>query len=44
MNNITQVDKEVYSSPICSIIDVVIETTFLSGFDPLPWERDPNEL
>ena len=33
MNYISRVDKEDYSSPSCSIIEVVVETTFLSG-DP----------
>lgn len=31
MNNTTKMDKEVYSSPTCSIIEVVVESTFLSG-------------
>lgn len=44
MNYISGVDKESYSSPSCSIIEVVVETSFLSGFDPLPWEKDPDEL
>ena len=31
MNHISSLDKEAYSSPSCSIIEVVVETTFLSG-------------
>ena len=44
MNHISSLDKEAYSSPSCSIIEVVVETSFLSGFDPRPWEKDPDEL
>ena len=44
MNYISRVDKEVYSSPSCSIIEIVVETTFLSGFDPIDWQHDPDEL
>lgn len=40
MNHISSLDKEAYSSPSCSIIEVIVETTFLSG-DQFPindWE------
>lgn len=44
MNHISSLDKEAYSSPSCSIIEVIVETTFLSGITPIDWGRDDDEL
>ena len=43
MNNTTKMDKEVYSSPTCSIINVVVEKALLQ-FSTKDWERDPDEI
>ena len=44
MNHISNLDKEAYSSPTCSIIEVIVETTFLSGITPIDWGHDDDEL
>ncbi len=43
MNNTTEMDKDVYSSPMCSIINVVVEKALLQ-FSTKDWERDPDEI
>ena len=43
MNNTTKMDKEVYSSPTCSIINVVVEKALLQ-ISTKDWEHDPDEL
>lgn len=43
MNNTTEMDKDVYSSPTCSIINVVVEKALLQ-FSTKDWERDPDEI
>lgn len=43
MNNTTEMDKDVYSSPTCSIINVVVEKALLQ-FSTKDWELDPDEL
>ena len=43
MNNTTKMDKEVYSSPTCSIINVVVEKALLQ-FSTKDWEHDPDEI
>ena len=46
MNHISSLDKEAYSSPSCSIIEVIVETSFLSGNDmPInDWEYADGKL
>ena len=43
MNNTTEMDKDVYSSPMCSIINVVVEKTLLQ-ISAKDWEHDPDEI
>ena len=43
MNNTTEMDKDVYSSPTCSIINVVVEKALLQ-ISTKDWERDPDEI
>ena len=43
MNNTTEMDKDVYSSPTCSIINVVVEKALLQ-FSTKDWERAPDEI
>ena len=43
MNNTTEMDKDVYSSPTCSIINVVVEKALLQ-ISTKDWEHDPDEL